>query len=77
MPHTTEGRLRGSRNGNKVRSQKAARRRERIGEAVSVCVKIPRAHLERITEAAERDHRTASNFVWHAAVSAADAILAK
>lgn len=52
----------------------AAKRRERTashGGFAEVCFRMPADEYRLIQVAAERDHRSASNFMWHHAVIAA------
>lgn len=62
----------------KARAVKAERHNRRLtecGEMVSLGIMIPRKHLDMIADAALLDHRTASNFIYHAAVQAAQRVM--
>ena len=47
-------------------------RRAHLGNDVAVSFHVPRLHMDTIQQAADMDHRTMSNFIYHAAVIAAE-----
>lgn len=52
------------------------RRREQIGREVKVCFSVPEKHMATIQQAADLDHRTMTNFIYHAAVKLAEEMTA-
>lgn len=53
------------------------RRRQMIGPEKQVAFCIPEKHLETIQQAADIDHRTMTNFIYHAAVQLAEQMTGK
>lgn len=52
------------------------RRRAQIGREIKVCFSVPEKYMETIQKAADLDHRTMTNFIYHAAVKLAEEMTA-
>ena len=52
-------------------------RQAKLGKPKPVCFQIHELHFNTIQKAADMDHRTVTNFVYHAAVVAAERMLAR
>ena len=53
------------------------KRRALFGRLMPICFQCPESHLALIQKAADIDHRTMTNFVYHAAVKLAERMTAK
>jgi len=58
-------------------AEKRRKKTEQGGGLAEVCFRLPRNDYLLIQEAAELEHRSAGNFMWHAAVIRAKAIQEK
>ena len=72
-PETNTKRLNGLAKARDAMRHVRHERAERNGGMVEVCFKLPRNEYAAIQSAAEREHRSASNYFWHHAVLAARA----
>jgi hypothetical protein len=69
---TFQKRMAGLAKARAANAQKCRERHARHDGQIEVCFKLPTDEYRMIQRAAEREHRSASNYMWHhAAVAAA------